>query len=106
MDYEHLNPLRAKLSSLTVEDGVEPWQLVTTIAVGGLLAIGFDRASDHLLILSSQGRGVIDCLTGEKVARDYEDFDEGGISLEAPGIGILHDRMIRMAGLYGGGYLA
>jgi hypothetical protein len=52
------------------------------------------------LVVSSQGRGVIDCLTGEKVAPDDEEFYENETSLEAQGIGILSDRTIRMSGLY------
>jgi hypothetical protein len=101
--YEHLKPLRKKLLSLNIEEVPSPWQLVTTVAIGGLRSVGFDRASENLLVVSSQGRGVIDCLTGEKVARDYEEFYEDETSLEAQGIGILSDRLIRMSGLFGGG---
>jgi hypothetical protein len=101
--YEHLQPLKKKLLSLSIGKVSDPWKLVTTIAVGGLRSVGFDRESEHLLVVSSQGRGVINCLTGEKVARDYEEFYENETSLEARGIGILSDREIRMAGLFGGG---
>jgi hypothetical protein len=101
--YEHLKPLQKKLLSLNIEEVPNPWKLVATFAVGGLRSVGFDRESEKLLVVSSQGRGVIDCLTGEKVARDYEEFYEGETSLEAQGIGILRDRTIRMSGLFGGG---
>jgi hypothetical protein len=101
--YEHLKPLKAKLLSLRIEKVPDPWKLVATLAVGGLRSVGFDRASENLLVVSSQGRGVIDCLTGEKVARDDEEFYENETSLEAQGIGILGDRTIRMSGLFGGG---
>jgi hypothetical protein len=89
--------------SLNIHEVPNPWKLVATFAVGGLRSVGFDRESENLLVVSSQGRGVIDCLTGEKVARDYGEFYENETSLEAQGIGILSDRTIRMAGLFGGG---
>jgi hypothetical protein len=101
--YEHLKPLQKKLLSLNIHEVPNPWKLVETFAVGGLRSVGFDRESENLLVVSSQGRGVIDCLTGEKVARDDEEFYENETSLEAQGIGILSDRTIRMAGLFGGG---
>jgi hypothetical protein len=101
--YEHLKPLQKKLLSLNIHEVPEPWKLVATFAVGGLRSVGFDQESENLLVVSSQGRGVIDCLTGEKVARDYEEFYENETILEAQGIGILSDRTIRMSGLFGGG---
>jgi hypothetical protein len=101
--YEHLNPLRKKLLSLNIGEAPSPWKLAATVAVGGLRSLGFDQESENLLIVSSQGRGVIDCLTGEKIARDDEEFYEGETKLEAQGIGILRDRTIRMSGLFGGG---
>jgi hypothetical protein len=101
--YEHLKPLRKKLLSLSIGKVSDPWKLVATIAVGGLRSVGFDRESENLLVVSSQGRGVINCLTGEKVSRDYEEFYENETGLEAQGIGVLSDRNIRMSGLFGGG---
>jgi hypothetical protein len=100
---KHLKPLQEKLLSLEIEEVTAPWKLVATFAVSGLRSVGFDRESEHLLVISSQGRGVIDCLRGEKIARDYEEFYENETSLEAQGIGILSDRTIRMSGLFGGG---
>ncbi|MGL5833021.1 MAG: hypothetical protein ACRC1Z_07280 [Waterburya sp.] len=101
--YEHLKPLQKKLLSLNILETPDPWKLVAIFTVGGLRSVGFDRESDNLMIVSLQGRGVIDCLTGEKVARDYEEFYENEKSLEAQGIGILSDHIIRMSGLFGGG---
>jgi hypothetical protein len=63
--YEHLNPLKNKLLSLNIGEVPSPWKLVATVAVGGLQSLGFDQDSENLLIVSSQGRGVIDCLTGD-----------------------------------------
>lgn len=101
--YEHLKPLQKKLLSLNVDKVPDPWKWVAAFSIGGLRSVGFDRESENLLVVSSQGRGVIDCLTGEKLARDYEEFYENETSLEAQGIGILSDRTIRMSGLFGGG---
>ena len=105
--YEHLNPLREKLLKLKIESPPAPWQIKTAISVGGLESVGFDLHSDNLLIVSSQGRGVVNCLTGEKTARDYDD-DNWDVQkycryLEAEGIGELAGKNITMAGLYGGG---
>jgi hypothetical protein len=74
-------------------------------AVGGLFGVGYATASELLLVLSSQGRGVFDCATGERLARDYEEshkfFDP--IRLTAVGFGPLDGQAIRIAGLFGGG---
>lgn len=104
--YEHLNPLREKLLKLKTESPPASWQIKTIVSVGGLESVGFDRHSDNLLIVSSQGRGVIDCSTGEKTARDYNDdwdFKKYYRYLKADGIGDLAGQSITMAGLYGGG---
>ncbi len=101
--YEHLKPLKKKLLSLRVDQVPAPWKRVATFAVSGLRSVGFDQDSENLLVVSLQGRGVIDCLAGTKVARDDEEFYENETSLEAKGIGILSDRTIRMSGLFGGG---
>lgn len=100
--YEYLEPLKTKLLNLKIEKPPPPWELKTVISVGGLCSVGFDRNTEHLLILSHQGRGVINCLTGEKTARDYEDYYENQY-LEAEGIGCLKGKIIKMAGLLGGG---
>ena len=60
------------------------------------------RDTDNLLIVSHSGRGVVDCSTGEKSARDYENYYENQY-LEAEGIGCLSGKIIKMAGLFGGG---
>lgn len=45
-----------------------------SFAVGGLREIGFYEDTELLLVLSSQGRGLFDCATGTKIARDYADY--------------------------------
>lgn len=81
-----------------------PWTCVTSAGVGGLTAVGYARDTDLLLVTSSQGRGVFDCLTGERVARDPNmEFLEDTGNLETAGIGPLAGQLIRMSGIFGGG---
>lgn len=86
-----------------------PWRHVGTFRVGGLTSVGFDDGSDVLLVVSAHGRGVFDCLTGDRLARDRnlpdpvtEEWDDP-FTLEAPGVGPLAGRRVRICGLYGGG---
>ena len=50
------------------------WQKRNNWTIGGLLEIGFKPNSDLLMVLSSQGRGIFDCLKDEKIGRDYFDY--------------------------------
>ncbi len=50
------------------------WTVVKSQAIGGLLEIGFFEDSDYLMVLSSQGRGIIDCFENKRVARDHDDY--------------------------------
>lgn len=103
MNTKHLDSLRKELRTLPTTSPPQPWRKVCVFAVGGLRAIGFDRASELLLVVSSSGRGVIDCQSGLKVARDDEEYFEDESQLEALGIGPLQGQVLRMSGLSGGG---
>jgi hypothetical protein len=46
-----------------------PWRKVTYLAVGGLTEVGF-AAGSLLLVVSHQGRGVVDLASGNVLARD------------------------------------
>ena len=100
---KHLEPLRQKIRNAPLVKNISGWNLITSIAVGGLRSVGFDRHTDLLLVVSSQGRGLIDCLSGKKSARDYEEYYEREEHLEAEGIGLLQSKIIQMTGLFGGG---
>lgn len=52
-----------------------PWIHKTTFAIGGLLNVGYAPNSDLLIVLSSQGEGIFDCIKGEKIAREHNDMD-------------------------------
>jgi hypothetical protein len=82
------------------------WRRISYVAVGGLAEVGFGFGRDgrFLLIVSHQGRGVIDCISGRRVARDPDDgpswFDGSGP--EATGIGPLAEEQVPVVGLTGG----
>ena len=85
---------------------VHPWKKVADHSVGGLFQVGYAENSDLLLVLSHNGRGIFDCLTGERIARDstnsvYDHFSTS--KLIAAGFAVLNGQEVRMAGLYGGG---
>lgn len=103
MTTTHLDPIRQQIRSLKIDLPPSPWKKIGIVAVGGLRNIGFDRDSERLLIVSSMGRGVIDCCDCRKVARDEAEYYADDIQLEAEGIGPLEGKTIRVAGLTGGG---
>jgi hypothetical protein len=85
-----------------------PWQKVGEYAIGGLTDVGFAENSDLLLVVSSQGRGVFDCITGTRVARDRND-ELYWYNIEkhtAMGIGPIEKVEIELAGLDGGSLLS
>src|SRR4051812_20151656 len=109
---EYQRGLIAQLRTLRRQDPPSPWRYVTFVHVGGLEAIGYGAASDLLLIVSSSGRSVIDCHSGEKIARDYttglEEWKAADwyhpLELHAEGIGPLIGQSVVLAsGIYGGG---
>jgi hypothetical protein len=51
------------------------------IAIGGLVAAGFDSSGAYLLTVSHSGRGVFATATWERVARDYDlSYPADGVS--------------------------
>lgn len=101
---DHLIPVVRRMRATPISDPPKPWRCTGSFAVGGLTDVGFSHHSDLLLVISSNGRGVFNCQTGEKVARDYDDGDwQDTMALEAEGIGPLADQWIKTAGLHGGG---
>ena len=92
------------LSSIKASKNPSGWKHVASIAVGGLLAVGFSKKGSYLLVVSSQGRGVINCDTGEKVGRDDEPYE--GLSdnnLICLGTGPIEGEEVTLSGLNGGG---
>lgn len=109
------NPFKAKnenrirlinLLNSVEERGSPPgWKITAAIAVGGLTEVGFSKVTNQLLVISSSGRCVIDCATGEKLARDYEEYSDwyDSLSLNCQGIGPLDGEVVTIAGMCGGG---
>lgn len=100
--------LRERLEQLPYSDAPAPWRLVGGSSIGGLTEVGYADGTDDLLVVSSQGRGVFDCLTGTRIARDAEGMfhNPDASRLTAPGIGKHESTIFRMAGLSGGGLAA
>lgn len=105
MSNDYQRQLRERLERLPYAEIPATWRVVGGSGIGGLTEVGFADASDDLLVVSHQGRGLFDCLTGEQLARDHEEFFENSddSGLTAPGIGRHANKIFRMAGLPGGG---
>jgi hypothetical protein len=105
VDAKNRKTLISLLGNIRNGSSPDGWRKVGGFAIGGLTDIGFSRHSDLLLVLSSNGRGVIDPAIGAVVARDY---DQGGDWLDerllvCTGIGPIAAETIPLAGLSGGG---
>jgi hypothetical protein len=105
MNTDHMTDLRRRIRQMKTQAPMLPWKRSGGAAVGGLAAVGYADNSDLLLVVSSTGRGVFDCMTGKRIARDYDDrpswYDRTHVL--AQGIGPLEGQMIRLAGIDGGG---
>lgn len=111
---EYQQRLRERYIAATVMPTPEPWQPVLDrrTPIGGLLGIGFavhpDSGHDLVMAVSSDGHGLFDAVTGEKIARDRDpDPDtstpDASPELACPGLGPIEGAPVRIAGLFGGG---
>lgn len=93
------------LKEIKTSDSPTGWKKHVEIAVGGLTEVGFSKTTNDLLVISSSGRGLIDYTTGEKIARDYEEYGDwyDPVNLNCHGIGRVEDEIIHISGLCGGG---
>ena len=88
---------------------MQSWIHKNTFAIGGLENVGYASKQDNLLVLSSQGQGIFDCIAGEKIARKndgsdwWSSFDETTNSIE--GFDCLTGITITKHGLYGDDHL-
>jgi len=82
------------------------WTHKNTFAIGGLENVGFAPRQDYLIVLSSQGQGIFDCVKGEKIARNHNDSDWwknfNQTTNSIVGFAILENVEITTCGLYGG----
>jgi hypothetical protein len=75
------------------------------LLVGGLTEIGFVGRTATLLVVSHQGRGLFDCATGERLARDRDEDASRWFDSDRPaalGIGSADGQWIDVWGLAGG----
>ena len=115
MTSRHQQELRERVLAAAVVAPPAPWRrpagAYTYLPVGGLLGVGFgthpDDGRDLLLVVSTDGHGVVDTRDYGKLARDRDpDPDNAlpaGDDLSVPGLGPLAGRRVRIAGLCGGG---
>ena len=104
--FKNNNALAKQIEDIPEAKAPLGWELCSVVAVGGLTEVGFSkRHSNILLAISSAGRGLIDCNTGEKIARDYQEYGEwyNSINLTSMGIEVISDESIAISGLCGGG---
>lgn len=87
------------------QDAPHPWLRRYVVMTGGLVGAGFADASDLLLVVTHDGRGLVDCLSGEKIARDNVPSCPDEVTREVPGIGPVSAEQIVIAGEIFGGSL-
>ncbi len=102
-----MHPNAQQVSQMTRQAPPPPWKIVAAHTIAALIAVGYAPDSEYLLVVSNTGRGVFNCLMGERVARDRDSrtsrtgYDE--VHLTADGIGPIEHSKVRMAGRHGGG---
>jgi len=101
----YLGPIRRQIRTTPLTSPPSPWRVSGVFAVPQLEAVGFDRDSELLLVVSRDSLGVIDCASGETIARksgtQHETMPQH--LLKARGIGPLEHVEIGIAGPKGGG---
>ncbi|MFE7168464.1 hypothetical protein [Streptomyces sp. NPDC057616] len=112
--------MRQRLLAAPVVPAPEPWRRIAYAPVGGLLGIGFAShpvgGQDLVLVVSHDGHGLFDAVTGEKIARDRDPDPDADRDAEAEdgnrdadpaewcaGLGPIAGSRVRVAGLFGGG---
>lgn len=104
-DVENRLRLQKLVDKTTVSSTPIGWEK-KSFSVGGLTEVGFSKQyPELLLIISVEGRGVIDCSKFELIERDKNNNCDwmNAYELWARGIGTLSDEKIMISGLHGGG---
>lgn len=106
IDNEEQNRKRLlkSIANIPQNTDIQGWIKMPTVAIGGLLSVGFSKQADMLLVESSQGLGLFECGTLQLIAREKNN-DENiyDNQLQCLGIGPVKDELIPMAGIHGGG---
>ncbi|TDC55627.1 hypothetical protein E1281_11595 [Actinomadura sp. KC345] len=106
--------LRDRFLAAPVLAAPPPWQPVLDrrTPIGGLQGIGFaahpDDGHDLVMVVSQDGHGLFDAITGEKIARDRDpapdtSTPDASADLTCPGLGPIAGTQVHIAGLFGGG---
>lgn len=100
---EALWPVVDEIAKRPVGALSDPWRLIGDVAVGGLVAVGFESGSERLLIVGGAGQTIVDCITGQRLFRDRERDGYCAETLSAHALDQISSDTIRMGGLHGGG---
>lgn len=106
--------LRQRYLDAPVVAAPGPWRPVLDngTPIGGLLGIGFGvhpgNGHELVMVVSGDGHGLFDAVTGERIARDRDpdpatSTPDGRPDLSCPGLGPLAGTSVPIAGLFGGG---
>ena len=100
-----MDHLITKIKNTSLSKPNSPWEKVGAFTIGGMRALGYSDCSRYLLVETSDGRGLFDCQTGEKISRDRSEYANQELQLLCEGIGPIEGKLVRMSGLSGGGLL-
>jgi hypothetical protein len=106
MATDYIDGYKRRIRQMPIQPPPAPWKEIATLNLGGVAELGFADDSELLLVVSHDGRGVFDCRTGERIARERQapaDPWYDAIHLTCVGIGPLSGKTLRIAGLHGGG---
>ena len=98
-----MNELIRRIERTVLSEPISPWKKVGEWGIGGMESIGYSDCSQYIIVETSDGRGLFDCNTGEKILRDRNEYKTRELELLCNGIGPLEGQVVRMSGLAGGG---
>jgi hypothetical protein len=98
-----MEELIKRIENTIFSEPQSPWKKVGEWAIGGMRAIGFSECSQYIIVETSDGRGLFDCKTGEKILRDRSGYKDRELELLCDGFGPIEGKVIRMSGIHGGG---
>ncbi|QQS40607.1 MAG: hypothetical protein IPM63_14735 [Acidobacteriota bacterium] len=94
-----------QLAKIARRDSPPGWVKLPNVWLEGVVGIGFSRRKTNLLlVVTHDGRYLLDCESGTQIAKDpapYEGLDDHNLNCE--GIGEIADEDVRLASIWGGG---
>lgn len=98
-----MQELAKRIEKEPISEPKLPWKKIGVWAIGGMRAIGYSDCSRYIVVETSDGRGLFDCKTGNKILRDRNEYKDQELELLCEGFGPLKGNTIRISGLHGGG---